>query len=178
MDASQPLPPYSYVPGKFPHPFREPQGHSYGEPPARVEPAELGTWWRCTAYVRGIELFNAGYYWEAHESWEAVWNACGRRGVEADFLKALIKLAAALVKGREGRAAGVVRHARRAGELLTGVQQQLDGSSSLMGLSLADLLATTRVVSDNPEQFVNTSSEAVVRFANVELRVESPAEPI
>ena len=33
------------------------------------------------------QLFNAGYYWEAHEVWEGLWHAYGRRGATADVLK-------------------------------------------------------------------------------------------
>jgi hypothetical protein len=66
-------------------------------------------------YLRGIDLFNHGFYWESHEAWEAVWISAGRRGSVADFLKALIKVAAAGVKAREGREAGCV-------QLINGIQ--------------------------------------------------------
>lgn len=56
-------------------------------------------------------MFNHGYYWEAHEAWEAVWHAAGRKGLVADYLKGLIKLAAAGVKIRERVSVGVARHA-------------------------------------------------------------------
>jgi hypothetical protein len=56
------------------------------------------------AYLRGIDLFNFGYWWESHEAWEGLWRACGRRGPAADFLKGLIKLAAAGVKASTGTA--------------------------------------------------------------------------
>ena len=58
-------------------------------------------------FLRGVSLFNAGYYWEVHEVWEGLWHAYGRRGVLADVIKALIKLAAAGVKVREGQEHGV-----------------------------------------------------------------------
>ena len=48
------------------------------------------------------DLLNHGFYWEAHEAWETLWHAAGRKGEIADFLKGLIKLAAAAVKAREG----------------------------------------------------------------------------
>ena len=67
----------------------------------------------------GVDLFNHGYYWEAHEVWEGLWHACGRKGTLADFLKGLIRLAAAGVKAREGNPTGVIRHARRAEELFS-----------------------------------------------------------
>ena len=72
---------------------------------------------QCLPFRYGVDLFNHGYYWEAHEAWEGVWHACGRRGRLADFLKGLIHLAAAGVKSREGNLNGVVKHAERAKEL-------------------------------------------------------------
>ena len=35
---------------------------------------------RSPSFVRGAELFNAGYYWEAHEVWEGLWHADGPPG--------------------------------------------------------------------------------------------------
>lgn len=61
-----------------------------------------------------IDLFHHGYYWEAHEGWEALWHAAGRKGPIAELLKALIKLAAAGVKMRQGVAEGVRSHGERA----------------------------------------------------------------
>jgi predicted metal-dependent hydrolase len=42
---------------------------------------------------RGIELFNAGQYWEAHEAWEEAWTP-DRRGPDSGFYKGLIQVAA------------------------------------------------------------------------------------
>jgi predicted metal-dependent hydrolase len=99
-------------------------------------------------FLRGAELFNAGYYWEAHEVWEALWHAHGRRGVTADLLKALIKLAAAGVKVREGQEHGVRTHARRAADLLAGARQQ--AGRHHMGLDLDDWIEHARAVAANP----------------------------
>ncbi len=118
----EPLPPYSYVTGRFPHPTRDPRGHGFGHAPARPAPVDPSDWRRSRAYLLGCDLFNLGYYWEAHETWEGLWHACGRRGASADFLKGLIKLAAAGVKAREGRPQGVARHAARAAELFANVR--------------------------------------------------------
>jgi ribulose-phosphate 3-epimerase len=44
--------------------------------------------------ARGVELFNRGQFWEAHEAWEGAWMP--RRGSdEADFFKGLVQVAAA-----------------------------------------------------------------------------------
>jgi predicted metal-dependent hydrolase len=41
----------------------------------------------------GIELFNSGRYWDAHEVWEREWMP-DRKGPEAGFYKGLIQVAA------------------------------------------------------------------------------------
>ena len=135
----EPLPPYSYVTGRFPHPTREQAGHSFGRPPDEPPPIEPASWSLSRTYLVGCDLFNHGYYWEAHEAWEAVWKACGRRGTVADFLKALIKLAAAGVKAREGRPAGVQRHAARAAQLFRAARETVSGAAYL-GLDVDELI--------------------------------------
>ena len=43
--------------------------------------------------TKGIELFNSGRYWDAHEAWEHEWMP-DRKGPEAGFYKGLIQVAA------------------------------------------------------------------------------------
>lgn len=117
------LPPYSYVPGHAPHPVSDPVGHMYGEEHGAAAPLDPDEWSNSEEYLYGCDLLNHGFYWEAHESWEALWHSAGRQGEIADFLKGLIKLAAAAVKAREGNPRGVSRHASRALELLNGVHR-------------------------------------------------------
>src|SRR5512147_3198710 len=81
------LPPYSYVTGQFPHPTRDPAGHSFGHTPPEPAPLDPNNWQASRDYLFGCDLFNHGYYWEAHEVWEGLWKACGRSGTTADFLK-------------------------------------------------------------------------------------------
>ncbi|WP_322488419.1 DUF309 domain-containing protein [Chloroflexus sp.] len=56
-------------------------------------------------FLAGIQLFNAGEYWHAHEQWEICWRVA--QGIEAEFYKALIQIAAALVKWRQGNRRGL-----------------------------------------------------------------------
>ena len=133
-----PLPPYSYVPGHEPHPLRDPAGHLFDHKGPEVVPLVPDQWENSTAYLWGIDLFNHGYYWESHEAWEALWHNAGRHGTTADFLKGLIKLAAAGVKAREGNRDGIRRHARRAAELLSGVADATR-ENRFAGLSLESL---------------------------------------
>ena len=144
---NRPFPPYSYVPGRFPHPLRDRAGHSYAtrQPPLEVPVPE--NWRNCQPYLYGIDLFNHGYYWEAHEVWEGLWHACGRAGAAGSFLKGLIKLAAAGVKAREGNPNGVVRHARRAAELFAQTLRSLpEGETTFFGLELAQLTELANAV--------------------------------
>ena len=89
-DGELPLPPYAYVPGgPWPHPTGAPEGHSAGRVQEVAAPIAADAWAGSPAYRRGIVLFNAGYYWEAHEEWEGLWHAAGRSGPTADLLKGL-----------------------------------------------------------------------------------------
>lgn len=144
------LPPYSYVPGHdLPHPVNDPAGHLAAlnalapEPPLspawlatlptessarrRALAAELATNAR---WIHALNLFNGGWYWESHESWEAFWHALGRTTPEAQFVQGLIHLAAACVKVREGKPNGVARHTTRARELLDGHRAAPDGGDT------------------------------------------------
>jgi hypothetical protein len=96
-------PAYAYIPGHWPHPLKDVQGHSYGHKPATPTTLSLSRWRSCEAYQRGLWLFNSGYYWEAHEEWEAVWRLMGRHTLEGLHLQGLIKVAAAAIKIRQGQ---------------------------------------------------------------------------
>ena len=156
----EPFPPYSYVTGRFPHPTRDPAGHSFGAVPVPCPPPDPNQWHDCRPYLYGLDLFNHGYYWEAHEVWEGLWHATGRTGTIADFIKGLIKLAAAGVKAREGRPEGVRTHARRAAELFRQIAGQLPpGQACYFGLSLPRLIGLATDVAR--ESVASTGSTGV-----------------
>jgi uncharacterized protein len=92
-----PLPAYRYVPGRSPHPRRDPQGHAYGRPEPRPTVVDPEAWASCDIYLRGVDLFNAEYWWESHEAFEALWRAAGP-GPTASFFQGLIQVAAAELK--------------------------------------------------------------------------------
>ena len=92
------FPPYAYLPGREPHPVRDPTGHSYHVEPIPVAAeASLGS----DVFLWGLDLFNHGYYWEAHEAWEGLWQVADRDGPLRMLFKGLILLSAAGVKIRE-----------------------------------------------------------------------------
>ncbi len=134
-----PFPAYTYVPGKQPHPFSDPRGHRFGHdlPPETTNAASFASSIR---FRLGIDLFNHGYYWEAHEIWETCWREVGPPTATGRFLKALIQWAVVGVKALQGQPENMAKHAHRAVELLENLVDQ----ESLAGFSIARLLATSR----------------------------------
>ena len=159
----EPLPPYAYVPRRFAHPTRDPAGHSYGNKSENGSALVPERWPESRAYLRGLDLFNSGYYWEAHEAWEHLWHRGGRTGTVADFLKGLIAFAAAGVKAREGAVAGVRSHAIRARQILLGVQEQCGvGPGFYCGLHISTLVSWATALSEKASETIIQSEEAVV----------------
>jgi predicted metal-dependent hydrolase len=98
-------------------------------------------WPSCRLYLYGFDLFNRGFFWEAHEAWESLWHANGRKGPVADFLKALIKLAAAGVKHLERVPRGTATHALRAAQVWQTLADDRVGNDQVfLGLSLRALI--------------------------------------
>jgi uncharacterized protein len=136
----EPFPPYAYVPGHAPHPTRDPDGHSYGAAFEMPEPPDPQEWRACRDYLYGIDLFNHGCYWEAHEAWEGLWVACGRSGATATYLQVLITLAAAGLKARSGSARGMRANANKAVRLLESVASHVGSHGTrYMGLDIGAL---------------------------------------
>jgi uncharacterized protein len=157
-----PLPAYTYVPGgPWPHPKRVLEEQATGGSACGNDHSGTqGSWWQAR-FRRAAELFNAGYYWEAHEVWEELWHAEGRRGPTAEVLKGLIKLAAAGVKVREGRENGVRTHCRRAAESFAAAAGQ--GGPCQLGQNLELWADRARLLAENPPQDPGLAGAAVTR---------------
>lgn len=56
---------------------------------------------------RGIDLFNGGEYWEAHEAWESDW-IDDRKGPDSGFYKGLIQIAAGCLHYRRRNRRGAI----------------------------------------------------------------------
>lgn len=128
-----PFPPYRFVPGKAPHPRRNPDGHSYGQLEPELEGLQPDAWPGSDSYRYGIDLYNFAYWWESHEVFEAFWHAAGPKTEEGRFFQGLIQLAAGNIKqfmGNEAAASNLFRSsARRFSEL----------PDHYMGIAVADL---------------------------------------
>jgi hypothetical protein len=134
----RPLPAYRHVPGRTPHPLRDPEGHSFELPPTALPNLNAADWRTCEHFLYGIDLFNLGYWWECHEVLEGLWHAAGIGTSAAHALQAVIQCAAAHLKATGDCPRGAMRlhehslrHARWSG------RQKL-------GLDLDELVMNTR----------------------------------
>lgn len=104
------LPAYRFVPGLHPHPVADPRGHGFGKPPRYPVTALDGRRWReSTGYLYGCDLYNRGFWWEAHEAWETIWHLADRDSPEHAALQGLIQLANCHLKLHMGRLGAVSR---------------------------------------------------------------------
>lgn len=152
------LPAYTYIPGRTPHPGHNHERSQDGTADSAAAP-RAGTETAEQDFFYGVDLFNHGYYWEAHEVWEGLWLAAGRTGPTADFFKGLIKLAAAGVKTLAGSEIGRRRHARRAAELFS---QAADGLARDLTASASAEPADIRHLGLSPRELVRLANRAAV----------------
>src|SRR5437868_3427744 len=97
----RPFPPYRFTPARDPHPIADPRGHSYlpsGTGHAIVEYVPPEQWRRSMEYLYGCDLYNHGYWWEAHEAWEGLWRVVPRDSAQHRFLQGIIQVAACHLK--------------------------------------------------------------------------------
>lgn len=159
LSPGRPFPAYAYYGAPQPHPLHDPAGHSHGTAPRRPDPLDPGRWQESEEYLHGIDLFNHGYYWEAHDAWEALWVAAGKRGAVSEFLKGLIKLTAAGVKARQGVPEGVRRHAENAEAHFREAARAFD-ADRCAGFSLAALAEYARQVGGSAADFPRPPGDA------------------
>jgi hypothetical protein len=110
--SDRPFPAYRFVPGRNPHPTAHPEGHSFvppGEPHVVVRWVAPEEWRKSGEYLFGCDLYNHGYWWEAHEAWEGLWQVCDKTGSQGLFLQGLIQVAACHLKLFIGHYDGVER---------------------------------------------------------------------
>ena len=133
------LPAYTFIPGSTtPHPYRHPEGHSYKKKGPTSRPLSDDAWADNRSFLMAIDLFNAGYYWEAHEELDKLLKVSDPENLVGRFLKGLFKLAAAGLKVRENSIHGVRRHAASSGEVFADVAAEVD-SDRFCGLKLTML---------------------------------------
>jgi hypothetical protein len=139
----RPFPPYAFLPGRDPHPTRDPAGHSHsdqGEAPAAYHPAE--DWAENVDYLYGVDLYNHGYLWEAHEAWEGLWHQAKHDELQAELLQGLIQCSAAALKIRMDQPGGLLKLSENGTRRLEFVLNQ--GRETMMGLELRSFIEAFR----------------------------------
>jgi hypothetical protein len=74
-----------------------------------TEPTSPERWIEAVPYLWGVDLYNHGYLWEAHEAWEGLWHVSKSNRLQALHLQGLIQCAAAWLKIPMGQPKGVER---------------------------------------------------------------------
>ncbi|MFN4099248.1 MAG: DUF309 domain-containing protein [Pararhodobacter sp.] len=100
-----PLPVQPHLPGRN----ARPDPALFAPVIAGLEGLDAAELEKSPAFAAGFGAFGAGFYWEAHEFWEAVWAALPPASAERQVLRGLIQLANAGLKRRMGREVAAAR---------------------------------------------------------------------
>jgi len=85
-----------------------------------------------------VDLYNAGFLWEAHEAWESLWHVSKGDRSQAQFIQGLIQCTAAALKVRMGQPKGVERLGEQGTQRLESTALQV--SNSYMGLDVLEFV--------------------------------------
>ena len=128
-----PFPDRPHIPGKTPRPTESPAFDAAQAAPIYT----LDRQWReNAAYLYGIDLYNAGYFWEAHEVWEAVWARAAGNSRERLLVQGLIQLSNACLKIAMDRCEAARRLLEIAQEKLA---EAAHGGPTVMGVEISVL---------------------------------------
>jgi hypothetical protein len=131
------LPGRAFIPGRGPKPVSSEQRSPY---------LAAEHWRDNAAYLWGVDLYNSGFVWEAHEAWEGVWRAAKHDATQATFLQGLIQCAAACVKSSMDDAIAARRVLERGLSRLSRVYAEQ--GDAYMGLALGRFLAERAAAAD------------------------------
>lgn len=124
------LPPEPYVPGRT----ARPDEGVFDDLKAVLAPGVSVEWLVASrAYRAGHEAFQRGYFWEAHELWEAVWMCLPPASAERHLLRGLIQFANAGLKVRMGKKGAVERILSLAGKAVR--EAYLHRPDAVMGMT-------------------------------------------
>ena len=86
-------------------------------------PLDVTKWSGKPQYLYAIDLYNHGFWWEAHEVLEQFWGAVPRGDVQSHFFQGLIKMSAAFIKWVLKEQRGVIFHYTSGKDLLSVVMR-------------------------------------------------------
>lgn len=101
-------------------------------------------------FLWAVDLYNHGYYWEAHEAWEHLWKRCERDAVLGSFLQGLIQCAGAALKASMEQPEACQRLADRGLAKLLGVAGSFAGPR--LGLDIRGFASEFREFSRDPSK--------------------------
>ncbi len=107
------FPDRKYIPGQGIHPKKDPKGSHIPEIPSDTTKFDTDTWRISQQYLYAIDLFNFGYWWEAHEVLEDLWIQTGRTTLIAKFIQGIIQISAAFLKDSQSVPRGASRLAAK-----------------------------------------------------------------
>jgi len=144
---SRALPSYRHLPFQNAHPFLDKGGHSCGEKLSPPDSFDLSNWQDSTEFLYCIDLFNYGFWWEAHERLKFISIAAGRESETGQFVQGLIQVAASLLKHFMFEERGAVTLAKQGLENISKV------SGTYLGINVSTLIAQVNVClkSSNPK---------------------------
>jgi hypothetical protein len=149
--STRPFPSYRFLPGKHPHPRRDPLGHSYDQPEPKLLAFPPEEWQQAEDYLYGVDLYNFSYWWECHEVFEGLWHAVGHHSEQGNFFQALIQLAAANLKRFLGNEQAAQKLARSGLARLQSLPQLYMGID-VIAISEACRVISTPLASSTPYQ--------------------------
>jgi len=76
-------------------------------------PLSDASWQKSVHYLYAVDLFNYGYWWEAHEVFEGLWARATLETPARIFLQGLIQISAALLKESQALHEGALRLAAK-----------------------------------------------------------------
>lgn len=128
------LPGHAHVPGSGSTPDMAPLEAAKSLAPSVMRHEE---WQDNAAYLYGHDLLDAGFFWEAHEVWEAVWLNCPPNSAEKLMLRMLIQQANTRLKLVMGRRNAAERLAAEVEALRIDLAGRLGAPGSFMGVDIS-----------------------------------------
>ena len=132
------LPGHAHVPGSGSKPDMAPLEAAKALAPSVMRHED---WQDNAAYLYGHDLLDAGFFWEAHEVWEAVWLNCLPNSAEKLLLRMLIQQANARLKLVMGRRNAAERLAAEVEALRIDLAGRLGAPGSFMGVDISKKFA-------------------------------------
>lgn len=128
------LPEHAHVPGSGSTPDMAPLEAAKA---LVAHETSANAWQDNATYLYGHDLLDAGFFWDAHEVWEAVWLNCPPNSAEKLLLRMLIQQANTRLKLVMGRRNAAERLAAEVEALRIDLAGRLGAPGSFMGVDIS-----------------------------------------